>query len=89
MWRARCCAMRPSCLLDEPSSALDVASEERLIHGVRSWLAERPGQRLAIMMTHRTTAAAWADKVYSIAGGGLTERSHLRNSAAAVGAGNV
>ena len=79
----------PILLLDEPSSALDIASEKRLMHGVRSWLAERPGQRLAIMMTHRTTAAAWADQVYSIAGAGLTERAHLRNSAAAVGAGNV
>jgi len=79
----------PILLLDEPSSALDIASEERLMRGVRSWLAERPGQRLAIMMTHRRTAAAWADQVYSIAGGGLTERSHLRNSAAAVGVGNV
>ena len=60
----------PILLLDEPSSALDIASEERLMHGVRSWLAERPSQRLAIMMTHRTTAAAWADQVYTIAGGG-------------------
>ena len=57
----------PILLLDEPSSALDIASEERLMRGVRSWLAERPGQRLAIMMTHRRTAAAWADRVYSIA----------------------
>ena len=57
----------PILLLDEPSSALDIASEERLMRGVRSWLAERPGQRLAIMMTHRRTAAAWADQVYSIA----------------------
>jgi ABC-type transport system involved in cytochrome bd biosynthesis fused ATPase/permease subunit len=76
-------------LLDEPSSALDIASEKRLMRGVRSWLAERPGQRLAIMMTHRRTAAAWADRVYSIASGGLTKRSHLRNNAAAVGAANV
>lgn len=79
----------PILLLDEPSSALDIASEERLMRGVRAWLAERPGQRLAIMMTHRRTAAAWADRVYSIASGRLTEQSHLRSSAAAAGAGNV
>jgi ABC-type multidrug transport system fused ATPase/permease subunit len=80
----------PILLLDEPSSALDIASEERLMHGVRSWLAERSGGRLAIMMTHRRTAAAWANRVYSIAsGGGLTEQSHFRNSAAALGTANV
>jgi ABC-type multidrug transport system fused ATPase/permease subunit len=75
-------------LLDEPSSALDVANEERLMRGLRAWLADRPGQRLAIIMTHRRTAAAWADRVYSMTSGGLTERSDLRDSAAA-DAGNV
>jgi ATP-binding cassette subfamily B protein len=79
----------PILLLDEPSSALDMASEERLMRGVRAWLAERPGRRLAIMMTHRRTAAAWADRVYSIACGGVTEQSRLRSSAAAVGTGDV
>ncbi|MBV8054443.1 MAG: ATP-binding cassette domain-containing protein [Deltaproteobacteria bacterium] len=78
----------PILLLDEPSSALDLASEERLMRGVRAWLAERAGRRLAIMVTHRRTAAAWADRVYSIVSGGLTEQSHLRSSAAA-GTGNV
>jgi ABC-type multidrug transport system fused ATPase/permease subunit len=79
----------PILLLDEPSSALDFASEERLMRGVRAWLAERPDQRLAIMMTHRRTATAWADQVYSIASGRLAEQSHSRSNAAAVGTGNV
>jgi ABC-type multidrug transport system fused ATPase/permease subunit len=79
----------PILLLDEPSSALDLVSEERLMRGVRSWLAERPGQRLAIITTHRRTAAAWADRVYSIASSRLTELSHSRSSAASMGIGNV
>jgi ABC-type multidrug transport system fused ATPase/permease subunit len=79
----------PILLLDEPSSALDLASEERLMRGVRAWLAERPVQRLAIMMTHRRTATAWADQVYSIVSGRLIEQPHLRSSVAAIGADNV
>jgi len=65
----------PILLLDEPSSALDIANEERLMLGVRAWLAERPSQRLAIMATHRRTAAAWADRVYSISPSGFSEQS--------------
>jgi ATP-binding cassette subfamily B protein len=80
----------PILLLDEPSSALDVANEERLIAGVRTWLAERPKQRLAIMMTHRRTATAWADRLYSIAPPGtLTQQPHLRDSRATIDAGYV
>jgi ATP-binding cassette subfamily B protein len=79
----------PILLLDEPSSALDLASEERLMHGLRAWLTERPGQRLAIVMTHRRSAAAWADRVYNIASGRITGQAHLRNGAAAVGIGNA
>jgi subfamily B ATP-binding cassette protein MsbA len=74
----------PILLLDEPSSALDIASEERLMRGLRAWLAERPDQRLAIMMTHRRTAAAWAERVYSIAWGRFTQQSILEDRAAAV-----
>jgi ABC-type multidrug transport system fused ATPase/permease subunit len=79
----------PILLLDEPSSALDLASEERLMRGVRAWLAERPNQRLAIMMTHRRTAAAWSQRVYHIASGVLTSQTDLRSSLATAVAGNV
>ena len=78
----------PILLLDEPSSALDIASEERLMGGLRAWLAERPDQRLAIMMTHRRTAAAWAERVYSIAWGQLTQQSILEDRAASVETGS-
>jgi ATP-binding cassette, subfamily B, bacterial len=79
----------PILLLDEPSSALDLASEERLMRGVRAWLAEQPDRRLAIMMTHRRSATAWADQVYSIAAGRLALQSHVRSNPAAAGARNV
>jgi ABC-type multidrug transport system fused ATPase/permease subunit len=66
----------PILLLDEPSSGLDIATEQTLLSGVRCWLADRPGERLAIMMTHRRTAAAWADRTCTIRPGGFMERSH-------------
>jgi ABC-type multidrug transport system fused ATPase/permease subunit len=66
----------PILLLDEPSSGLDIANEQTLLVGVRSWLAERPGERLAIMVTHRRSAAAWADRTYTIWPGGFMAQSH-------------
>jgi ABC-type multidrug transport system fused ATPase/permease subunit len=77
----------PILLLDEPSAALDVATEARLMRGLRAWVAERPG-RLVILMTHRRSAAAWASRVYSIAGDGLTQQLRQEDNAAA-GIGNV
>lgn len=65
----------PILLLDEPTSALDLATEDQVMHGVRAWIAERPGGRLAVMMTHRRTAAAWADRTYRIAAGRLSDQS--------------
>jgi ABC-type multidrug transport system fused ATPase/permease subunit len=78
----------PILLLDEPSSPLDIANEERLMRVVRAWLAERPSQRLAIVVTHRRSAAAWADRIYSISAGDFTEQPHRPNSAA-MGTANV
>jgi ATP-binding cassette, subfamily B, bacterial len=66
----------PILVLDEPTSALDLANEELLMRTLRRWLAERPGQRLVIMATHRRSAAAWADRVYRITSGGITEQLH-------------
>jgi ATP-binding cassette, subfamily B, bacterial len=66
----------PILLLDEPSSALDVTNEERVMRTIRGWLAEQSRRRLAIMMTHRRTAAAWADRVYTVRDGSLIEERH-------------
>jgi ATP-binding cassette, subfamily B, bacterial len=79
----------PILLLDEPSSALDIASEERLLRAIRAWLAERAGQRLAIIVTHRRTAAAWADRIYRISAGGLTEQSPRANNGNQIAATNA
>ncbi|MBV8773960.1 MAG: ABC transporter ATP-binding protein [Deltaproteobacteria bacterium] len=79
----------PILLLDEPTSALDLASENQLMAGIRSWLAKQPTQRLAIMMTHRRTAADWADRLYRIAPGRLTQVSHSRDPRLATHARNV
>lgn len=67
----------PILLLDEPTSALDIATEGQVMWGVRAWIAERPDRRLAVMMTHRRTAAAWADRAYRISGGRLSSESLL------------
>jgi ABC-type multidrug transport system fused ATPase/permease subunit len=79
----------PILLLDEPSSALDIANEQHLLRGVRDWLAERPGERLAVMVTHRRSAAAWADRVYTICGGGFDEPPYRANQAEAMDTSNA
>jgi ABC-type bacteriocin/lantibiotic exporter with double-glycine peptidase domain len=66
----------PILLLDEPTSALDMATEERVLKGVRQWLSARQG-RVAIMMTHRRTAAAAADRTYELNDGRATEAAKL------------
>ena len=53
-------------LLDEPTSSLDGPAEDAVMRGVRAWVDEGPARRLAIIMTHRTTTAACADRIYRI-----------------------
>ncbi len=59
----------PILLLDEPTAALDSATEEAVIRGVREWANEQPGRRIAIVATHRRTTAAHADRIFRIAAG--------------------
>jgi ATP-binding cassette subfamily B protein len=63
----------PILMLDEPTSALDATTEDSVMRGVRAWLNERPGRRLAIVATHRRTTAACADRIYRIADGRMIE----------------
>ncbi len=59
----------PILILDEPTSALDIATEEQVMRRLVEWLRERPDQRMIIMMTHRRSAAAFADRIYRVADG--------------------
>jgi ABC-type multidrug transport system fused ATPase/permease subunit len=59
----------PILLLDEPTAALDGATEDAVMRGLRDWVNEEPRRRMAIVATHRRTTAARADRIYQIAGG--------------------
>jgi len=61
----------PILLLDEPTSSLDVATEELVMRGLRDWLREAPARRLVLLATHRRATASRADKIFQIAAGRL------------------
>ena len=61
----------PILLLDEPTSSLDVATEESVMTGLREWVNEAPERRMVILATHRRTTASRADRVYHLAAGQL------------------
>ena len=58
-------------LLDEPTSSLDVATEDAVMIGLRDWVNEDPTRRMVILATHRRTTASRADRIYQIAAGRL------------------
>lgn len=62
----------PILVLDEPTSALQPAIEAHVMRAIRGWTEERPHERLALIVTHRATTAATADRVYRIADGRVT-----------------
>ncbi len=81
----------PILILDEPTSALDSATEAAVTRGIRSWISERPGRRMAIIATHRGTTAECADRIVRIAEGrvdAMPVRGRDRDGAL-VGAGDV
>jgi ABC-type multidrug transport system fused ATPase/permease subunit len=61
----------PILLLDEPTSSLDVATEDAVMNGLRDWVNEDPTRRMVILATHRRTTASRADRIYQIAAGRL------------------
>ena len=61
----------PILLLDEPTSSLDVATEESVMRGLREWVDEAPETRMVILATHRRTTASRADRIYQLAAGQL------------------
>jgi ABC-type multidrug transport system fused ATPase/permease subunit len=60
----------PILLLDEPTSSLDVATEESVMNGLREWVNAAP-DRMVILATHRRTTASRADRIYQLAAGRL------------------
>jgi ATP-binding cassette subfamily B protein len=61
----------PILLLDEPTSSLDVATEDAVMTGLRDWVNEDPTHRMVILATHRRTTASRADRIYHLAAGRL------------------
>ena len=62
--------MQPDVLvLDEPTAALDSASEGALIAGVQAWR----GCRTLIVITHRFSAARLCGRVVRLSAGGVEE----------------
>jgi ATP-binding cassette subfamily B protein len=59
----------PILLLDEPTSSLDVATEQSVMRGLREWVNEAPDNRMVVLATHRRTTASCADRIYQLAGG--------------------
>jgi len=52
-------------ILDEPTSSMDTATEKSVIERLESWL----GERTLVMVTHRNSLLALADRVLVIDGG--------------------
>ena len=61
----------PILLLDEPTSSLDVATEESVMTGLRDWVNEAPERRMVVLATHRRTTASRADRIFHLAAGNL------------------
>ncbi|MGC1344410.1 MAG: hypothetical protein WA854_18895, partial [Candidatus Binataceae bacterium] len=74
----------PILMLDEPTSALDTATEETVMRGVRDWIAEAPRRRMAIVVTHRRTTAARADRSLRITAGKIEAGDGLETGRAPV-----
>jgi len=56
-------------VLDEPSSALDVYSEEQIIHSIQQMTTDKT----AIIISHRLTSVQWVDEIYVFDQGEIIE----------------
>ncbi len=61
-------------ILDESTGALDLATETEVLDGLR----ECATHQAVILVTHRLTAAAWADRTLALEDGELVERERSR-----------
>jgi ABC-type multidrug transport system fused ATPase/permease subunit len=63
---------RPILVLDEAASALDSATEHKLLSRLESWSASR----IVIFVSHRLATAQWADRVVVLRRGEIVEDGH-------------
>ncbi|MDD3080125.1 MAG: signal peptidase I [Paludibacter sp.] len=59
----------PLILLDEPSSALDAASERQVIDGLKNLSRDKT----AVIVSHRLSTVRWVDKIFFFENGTITE----------------
>jgi ABC-type bacteriocin/lantibiotic exporter with double-glycine peptidase domain len=61
---------RPVVILDEATSALDPPTEQRLLAHLDTWCSGR----IVVVVTHRLSAACWADRIVVLVRGQLVEQ---------------
>jgi ATP-binding cassette subfamily B protein len=60
----------PILILDDALSHVDAYTEERILHGVREFIAGRT----AVIIAHRVSAVEWADQIVVLEDGRIVER---------------
>jgi len=60
----------PILILDDALSHVDAYTEERILAGVRTYIAGRT----AVIIAHRVSAVKWADQIIVLEDGGIAER---------------
>jgi ATP-binding cassette, subfamily B, multidrug efflux pump len=63
---------RPFLILDDPLSAVDPETEEKIIEKLKVYLREK--NYVCIMISHKITGLAWADKIVVIDKGEISEQ---------------
>lgn len=63
---------RPFLILDDPLSAVDPETEEKIIDKLKTYLRDR--NYVCIMISHKITGLAWADKIVVIDKGEISEQ---------------
>lgn len=65
----------PLLLLDEPSSALDAVSEQKILESLKSWSRDKT----TVIISHRLSSVEWVDLIYMFEEGRIVESgSHLQ-----------
>jgi ATP-binding cassette, subfamily B, multidrug efflux pump len=62
---------RPVLILDDPLSAVDPETEEKIVNNLKEYLKEK--DFICIIITHKITGLAWADKIVVLKDGQVAE----------------